>query len=331
MKHTFTRSQVKQIILEEIDQDDATEKAAEYIVDDLESFPTEAEESFLKKVYNKIFSKSQEQNLDADQLAIQTYKKMKQRSSFRKIVAGLTLAAFIGGFNAYQDAQSQAQAYAAGAQKSAQTALKHIEGQKSEDAIEQLNKKLSVSTSFAWSLDPESQPKTMDDLVASMDSTDPSSKNYKNFPLWQDYNLGIVQMLSQEYGVVLKVKQDIQKQIDAGVKNKEELRPLIDLDSVREPDFTAEQFAQNYKFLYDIPEFDPKKTDEEDIGGNAEKVSKKTKGQIKFLKLRKGAHMGYETYALLDYVNPELPNEKMSPSQYYIKLFNEVTGQNIQP
>ena len=114
-------------------------------------------------------------------------------------------------------------------------------------------------------------------------------------------------------------------------RNKEELRPLIDLDSVRDPDFTAEQFAQNYKFLYDIPEFDPKKTDEEDIGGNAEKVSKKTKDQIKFLKLRKGAHMGYETYALLDYVNPELPNEKMSPSQYYIKLFNEVTGQNIQP
>ena len=41
--------------------------------------------------------------------------------------------------------------------------------------------------------------------------------------------------------------------------------------------------------------------------------------------------MGYETYVLLDLVNPELPNEKMSPSQYYIKLFNEVTGQNIQP
>tara|TARA_A100001515_G_scaffold133304_1_gene122400 strand:- start:487 stop:1470 length:984 start_codon:yes stop_codon:yes gene_type:complete len=325
----LTKAKLQQIILEEIDRVE-TDQAAEDIVDDLESFLTEAEESFLKKVYNKIFSKSQEQNLDADQLAIQTYKKMKQRSSFRTIVAGLTLAAFIGGFNAYQDTQSQAQAYAAGAQKSAQTALKHIEGQKSEDAIEQLNKKLSVSTSFAWSLDPESQPKTMDDLVASMDSAD-SSKNYENFPLWQDYNLGIVQMLSQEYGVVLKVKQDIQKQIDAGVKNKEELRPLIDLDSVRDPDFTAEQFAQNYKFLYDIPEFDPKKTDEEDIGGNAEKVSKKTKDQIKFLKLRKGAHMGYETYALLDYVNPELPNEKMSPSQYYIKLFNEVTGQNIQP
>ncbi|MGA0245407.1 MAG: hypothetical protein ACO3JZ_01960 [Schleiferiaceae bacterium] len=325
----ITKTKLQQIILEEIDRVE-TDQAAEDIVDDLESFLTEAEESFLKKVYNKIFSKSQEQNLDADQLAIQTYKKMKQRNSFRKIVAGLTLAAFIGGFNAYQDTQSQAQAYATGAQKSAQTALKHIEGQKSEDAIEQLNKKLSVSTSFAWSLDPESQPKTMDDLVASMDSAD-SSKNYENFPLWQDYNLGIVQMLSQEYGVVLKVKQDIQKQIDAGVKNKEELRPLIDLDSVRDPDFTAEQFAQNYKFLYDIPEFDPKKTDEEDIGGNAEKVSKKTKDQIKFLKLRKGAHMGYETYALLDYVNPELPNEKMSPSQYYIKLFNEVTGQNIQP
>ena len=316
----LTKAKLQQIILEEIDRVE-TDQAAEDIVDDLESFLTEAEESFLKKVYNKIFSKSQEQNLDADQLAIQTYKKMKQRSSFRRIVAGLTLAAFIGGFNAYQDTQSQAQAYATGAQKSAQTALKHIEGQKSEDAIEQLNKKLSVSTSFAWSLDPESQPKTMDDLVASMDSAD-SSKNYENFPLWQDYNLGIVQMLSQEYGVVLKVKQDIQKQIDAGVKNKEELRPLIDLDSVRDPD---------YKFLYDIPEFDPKKTDEEDIGGNAEKVSKKTKDQIKFLKLRKGAHMGYETYALLDYVNPELPNEKMSPSQYYIKLFNEVTGQNIQP
>jgi len=30
-------------------------------------------------------------------------------------------------------------------------------------------------------------------------------------------------------------------------------------------------------------------------------------------------------------VNPELPNEKMSASQYYVKLFNQVTGQNIKP
>ena len=117
-------------------------------------------------------------------------------------------------------------------------------------------------------------------------------------------------------------------QIAKGVTNKADLKPGIDLDSVQPPDISKEQYAKEYKNLYNIPDFNPAKVDKADIGGNIEQVQKASKGGIKFLK-GKGKSYGYETYELLDTVNPELPNAGMSPSQYYIKMFNDVTGQNI--
>ena len=331
MRHTFTREQIKRIIIEELEESKVAD-AAEEIVDELESMLTEADESALKKIYNKIFAKSKEENIDADKLAVQTWKASQRRRRAKSFLAGMTLAAFLGGLQAAQDAQGEAAAQAASAERTTQAALSNIEQQRPADAIDQLDRKLSVSNNFVWTLSPEDQPKTMDDMVAAMEPGQGGGQSkLQNYPLFQDYNLGRVEMLSQEYGVVLKLKNDIQKQIEAGVDNKKDLKPMIDLSTVRDPDRSVEEFAKVYKQIYDIPEFDPSKVDEEDIGGNAAQVQKRTNNGIKFIKFGRGKHMGFETYPLLDFVNPELPNERMSASQYYIKLFNEVTGQNIEP
>ena len=331
MRHTFTREQIKRIIVEELEKSKIAD-AAEEIVDELESMITEADESGLRKIYNKIFAKSKEENIDADKLAVQTWKTSQRRRRTKSFLAGMTLAAFLGGLQAAQDAQGEAAAQAASAERTTQAALSNIEQQRPADAIEQLDGKLSVSNNFVWTLSPEDQPKTMDDMIAAMEPGQGGGQSkLQNYPIFQDYNLGTVEMLSQEYGVVLKLKDDIQKQIEAGVKNKKDLKPMIDLSTVRDPDRSVEEFAKIYKQIYDIPEFDPSKVDEEDIGGNAERVQKRTGGGIQFIKFGRGRSMGFETYPLLDLVNPELPNEKMSASQYYVKLFNEVTGQNIEP
>ena len=332
MKHAFSRDQVKRIILEELENSKADD-AAEEIVDEIEGMLSESEgDSALKRIYDKIFKKAKEENLDADELAIRVYNRGKSRRRFNKALAGMALAAFLGGLQAAQDAQGEAAAQAASAEKTTQAALSNIEQQRPADAMGQLDKKLSVSNNFAWTLSPEDQPKTMDDMIAAMEPGQGGGQSkLQNYPIFQDYNLGTVEMLSQEYGVVLKLKDDIQKQIQAGVKNKKDLKPMIDLSTVRDPDRSAEEFAKIYKQIYDIPEFDPSKVDEEDIGGNAEQVQKRTGGGIQFIKFGRGRSMGFESYPLLDMVNPELPNEKMSASQYYVKLFNEVTGQNIKP
>ena len=331
MKHTFTREQIKRIIVEELEKSKVAD-AAEEIVDEMESMITEADESALKKIYNKIFAKSKKENIDADRLAIQTWKTSQRRRRAKSFLAGMTLAAFLGGLQAYGDAQGEAAAQAKSARKATSAALLNIERQQPADAIDQLDTKLSVSNNFVWTLSPEDQPKTMDDMVAAMEPGKGGGQSkLQNYPLFQDYNLGRVEMLSQEYGVVLKLKNDIQKQIEAGVDNKKDLKPMIDLSTVRDPDFSVEQFAKMYKKLYDIPEFDPSKVGEEDIGGNAAQVQKKTNNGIKFIRFGRGKYMGFESYPLLDHVNPELPNERMSASQYYVKLFNEVTGQNIEP
>ena len=103
------------------------------------------------------------------------------------------------------------------------------------------------------------------------------------------------------------------------------------ISDVKAPDMSQQEYAQIYKQLYDIPNFDPEGgVDKEDIGGTIDKVKKKSQGGIKFLKARKGQAYAYETYQLSDFVNAELPNNPgLSPSQFYMKLFKEVTGQDI--
>ena len=341
MKHAFTREQVKRIILEEL-ENSKVDDAAEEIVDELEGMLSEAEgDSALKTIYDKIFKKSEEENLDADELAIRVYKRGKQKSQFKKILGGMALAAFLGGVQAHIDMNSQIGAQAKTAQKTTQQALKNIKDQSAEKAVERLDKKLSSSVLYKWSLNPDAAPETMDDMIVSMDperraKEAPTASPLQDFPMFQDYDWGRVFMMGQSFGVVVKVKNDIQKQIDQGVKNKKDLKPMIDLDNVRPPDYSVSQFAKMYKDLYDIPDYKPwKGTSKEAIGGHIEQVQRKTGNKIKFYKFEKEGHsemFGYETYELVNMVNPELPNAPgLSASELYVQLFNEVTGQNIQP
>ncbi|HAI42667.1 MAG TPA: hypothetical protein DCM40_33460 [Maribacter sp.] len=320
MKHTFTRDQVKKIILEELEKS-KIDDAAEEIVDELDGLLSEAEgDSFFEKAYNRIFKKSQEENLDPDELAIQTYKRMRAIERFKKILAGVTLATFLGGFMVYIDIQSDMGAQADAAEKTTQQALQNIESQKSTDALEQLKDKLGISVLYSWTLDSGKGDEASGKFITGTQS---------NFPMFQDYNAGTVQIFSPEYGVVMKLKDDIQKQIDRGVANKKDLKPMI--SDVKVPTMSKQEYAKIYKQLYDIPDFNPANVDEEDIGGNIDKVRKKSQGGIKFLKAGRGQTYAYETYQLSDFINAELPNETgLSPSQFYMKLFNEVTGQNIQ-
>ena len=321
MKHKFTREQIKRIILEELEKS-KIDDAAEEIVDELEGLLSEAEgDSFFKKVYDRIFKKSQEENLDPDELAVQTYKKMKRSAQFKKLLAGVALASFLGGVGAYIDVQSDMGAQADVAAQTTQQALQNIESQKSTDAIKELGSKLERSVLYAWTLDSGKDDEASGKFITGMQ---------ENFPLFLDYDAGRVEIFSPEYGVVMKLKDDIQKQIDQGVTNKKDLKPMI--SDVKAPDMSQQEYAQVYKQLYDIPDFEPAKVDKEDIGGNIDKVKKKSQGGIKFLKAGKGQAYAYETFQLSDFVNAELPNNPgMSPSQFYMKLFNEVTGQNIQP
>jgi len=320
MKHTFTREQIKRIILEEL-KNSKVKDAAEEIVDDLGDLTEGEGDSFFKKLFSKIFQKSKEDNIDEEGLAVETWKELKSRTKYKNIVAGITLASFLGGLQANIDMQQQMGAQAKAATKTTQQALKSIEKQNTEDAIKQLNDKLSISVLYTWSVDSAKDSGASGEFITG---------TQQNFPLFQDYNYGTVQIFSPEYGVVVKLKNDIQKQIDQGVINKKDLKPMI--SDVKDPSMSKQEFAEIYKELYGIPDFDPANVSKDDIGGNIDNVTKITKGGMKFLKGKKGSAYGYESYELSDFVNAELPNNPgLSPSQFYMKLFNEVTGQNINP
>ena len=212
------------------------------------------------------------------------------------------------------------------AERAAAGARVDAERQLSGHALGEVEDMLGASASFTWSIDPDANKGTVGG-EEGQDFQDRVSQ-MQNFPLFQDYMGGQTQIFSQEYGVLLKLRQDIQKQIAKGITSKADLKPGIDVDSVKSPDISKEQYAKEYKNLYNIPDFNPAKVEKADIGGNIEQVKKASNGGIKFLQ-GKGKSYGYETYELLDTVNPELPNAGMSPSQYYIQMFNKVTGQSI--
>ncbi len=319
MKHAFTRNQVRTIILEELNNS-KVQDAADDIVDELENLLTESEQdNFLKKAYDFILRKSDKENIDPDELAIETYKQMRLRRRLTNLLGVITLSAFAAGVRDYKETYDLQKSYETSAEKTTDKAIKNIESQKATSAVKELSDKLGQSVLYAWSLDPEKGGEEAGEFITG---------TQQNFPLFLDYNAGRVEIFSPEYGVVLKLKNDIQKQIDSGITNKKDLKPMI--DKVKEPSMSKEELAQIYKNLYDIPETDFDKVKEKDIGGNIERVAKKTQGGMRFMQARRGQAYAYEDYKLSNFVNAELPNNPgMSPSQFYMKLFNDITGQNI--
>ena len=257
---------------------------------------------------------------------LDAYKKDRYRSIMTAIknkliplaIGGSLLAVLADKTSDYSDIKAAERA-AAEAQAEASKEL-------SGHALEEVENLLGSSANFMWSIDPGAEQGTVGG-EEGQDFQDRVSQ-MQNFPIFQDYMGGTTQMFSQEYGELLKLQQDIKNQIAKGVTNKADLKPGISLDSVQPPEISKDQYDKEYKSLYNIPDFNPAKVDKSDIGGNIQQVQKASNGGIEFLK-GKGGSYGYETYELLDTVNPELPNAGMSPSQYYIKMFNKVTGQDI--
>ena len=95
MKHTFSKSTIKRIILEELENSNI-EDAADEIVDELESLLQEGNEETLDKVYDKIAKKSIDKSIDLKKLATQTYKKITGSSTLKRVLQGIALGAFLG-------------------------------------------------------------------------------------------------------------------------------------------------------------------------------------------------------------------------------------------
>ena len=254
-------------------------------------------------------------------------KRADRKSSIKKTLAALGVGAALGTPVALDYAD-----YAKG--KSDERAASELRVQAQQElsghALEEVNNQLKSGASFMWSLDSKADKETVG--VPGQDFQDTVSKK-QNYPLFQDYMGGSTQMMSGERGVLQKLYQDIQNQIAKGVIMKADLKPGIDPSDVRAPSISADQYKANYKDMYDMPDFNPAKVDKEDIEGNQDRMQTAAtkispEGGFEFMKAG-GKSYGYETYELLDTVNPELPNSKMSPSEYYIKMFNKVTGQNI--
>lgn len=293
----ITESKLKQIILEEI-------------VD-----------NFLEQIIEEELDKFLLEN-NAD---LQAYKKDQRRDLVAKIKKGLLPLAIVGGLLAVLGNQSSDLSDIRAAERAASEASVEASKQLSGHALESVNDLLGSSANFMWNINPDADKGSVGG-EAGQDFSDRVSQ-MQNFPIFQDYNGGRTQMFSQEYGVILKLQKDIKNQIAQGITNKADLKPGIDPDTVRGADITKEQYAKQYKQLYNLPDFNPAKVSKDDIGGNQAQMQKASQGGIKFLK-GKGESFGYESYPLLDMVNPELPNAGMSASQYYMQMFNKITGQS---
>jgi hypothetical protein len=257
---------------------------------------------------------------------LEAYKNRRRKSLIDAVKNKLIPLAVVGSLLGVLADKSSDYSDIKAAERAAAAAQADVQAELSGHALDQVEGLLGSSANFMWSIDPGADQGTVGG-EGDQDFQDRVSQ-MQNFPIFQDYMGGATQMFSQEYGVLLKLQQDIKNQIAKGVTNKADLKPGISLDSVQSPDISKEQYAKEYKNLYNIPDFNPAKVGKADIGGNIEQVQKASKGGIKFLQ-GKGKSYGYETYELLDTVNPELPNAGMSPSQYYIQMFNKVTGQSI--
>ena len=217
----------------------------------------------------------------------------------------------------------------AAAKRTAAEQSVEIQKELSSYALEDTESLLRATAQYMWSLDSAADKQSVGGEEGE-DFQDTVAKK-QNFPIFQDYMGGRTQMLSGERGVVQKVFNDINNQIVKGVIYKSDLQPGI--TDVRSADVSAEDYVNTYKDRYNLPDFNPAKVGKEDIGGNQDKMQQAAqqihpKG-FDFLK-KGGESFGYETYELLDAINPELPNSKLSPSQYYMQIWNKVTGQGTK-
>ena len=251
-------------------------------------------------------------------------------SNLKKLVKkGLLGMAIVAPILGALQSKTSERADVAAANREAAELRANVEQSLTGHALEDTERLLKATSQYMWSLSPDVDQQTVGGEEGEDFEKTVSSR--QNFPLFQDYMGGRTQMLSGERGVVQKVYDDIKQQMAQGVTLKSDLKPGI--TDVRDANVSAEDYIDSYKQRYNLPDFNPAKVSQQDIGGNQQQVQdaaqKINPEGFEFLKVGNES-FGYESYELLDTINPELPNSKLSPSQYYMQVFNKVTGQNAR-
>jgi len=238
------------------------------------------------------------------------YKKAARKSLMKKLAAMGVVGSLAGGIGGY--GQIKADQHAADTRNRIELAQQAAEDHKEtpEYALEQLSAHLSRSVLFSWTTKREGGsmqgPGEEEGQVAQPE----------NFPLLLDEDYGTIGILSPEYGIVRKVKEDLQKQVDSGAT---EFVPGV--SDVVEPSGTVEEWKGDFHERYGLPEKPNFRHPDSGIVRAA--LDAGFKGDV-------GVSPHYNGLLYLPYdeipADMMLPNASKSPSQYYMEIWNKHVG-----
>jgi hypothetical protein len=237
------------------------------------------------------------------------YKKAARKAAMKRLAALGIAGAALGGVGGY--GKTKADQHTASIRDRIEARTQAYEDYKStpQYALEEVGEMLKRPSNYSWSWKTES---------GSMQSGDKerkkgSIKQLDNFPLLLDKNYGQVGVLSPEYGVARKVYSDLKKQLDAGSEN---LIPGV--SEVYEPSGTADQWKRKFMVDHNLPEVPNYRNPEAGIVKKAF-----ASGMVSDV----GVSPHYDGVLYLPYdkipKDMMMPNSLMSPSQYYMKIWNQ--------
>ena len=166
MKHTFSKSTIKRIILEELENSNI-EDAADEIVDELESLLQEGNEETLDKVYDKIAKKSIDKSIDLKKLATQTYKKITGSSTLKRVLQGIALGVFLGA--AQEAAFEYSEVSSAATAQAQRISSAHLSGIESAKEISNFTQIASAEAEAAPANTQADVDKILDDIRIKYD------------------------------------------------------------------------------------------------------------------------------------------------------------------
>ena len=217
-----------------------------------------------------------------------------------------------------------------------------------EYSLEQLEKDMSIITNFSWTLEKEKGSMQSDDDASTGEVKFPSA-----IPLFEDNRYGQIGIASPEYGVMEKVRSDMMEQMEQRAKLVSDIEQTIegianrdDLDDKAKKVLILE-FRTEVELLMASP-LEPAIDEVTNSQGSVEDWKAKFKkiipphtpgspieGAVQELTNRgfefDAGHspaldaIGYMRYDRMP-GNLVLPNQDMSPSEYYMELWSKYTG-----
>ena len=239
--------------------------------------------------------------------AYEDYKKAARKSLMRKLAGIGVVGSLAGGIGGY--GQSGANQHAADVRAGMELRQQAADEYKQtpDYALEELGVLLSNSISFSWTT------KSDTGSMQGPDAKEGVVSQPENFPLLLDDDYGTIGILSPEYGVVRKVKADLQKQIDAGTT---EFVPGV--SEIIESSGTAEEWKEDFHERYGLPERPNFMNPDSGIVQNA--LAAGFKGDVGV-----SPHYNGMLYLPYDVIPKEMvmPKSGVTPSQYYMNVWNQ--------